>query len=55
VSTWTWGWLGAKGTDFEPWLRLAPLDAEKSWPLLRTMVEVLEVEVAREKSRAAAI
>ena len=54
MSTWTWGWLGAKGTEFEPWLWLAPFDAEKSWPLLRIVVEELEMEVAREKSRATA-
>ena len=54
MSTWTWGWLGAKGTEFEPWLRLAPFDVEKSWPLLSMVVVVLEMEVAREKSRVTA-
>jgi len=54
VSTWTQGWLGTKGTEFEPWRRFAPSDAEKSWPSLRMVAVVLEVEVAREKSRATA-
>ena len=43
-----------RGTEFEPWRRLAPFVAEKSWPLLRMVVVVLEVEVARDKSRVTA-
>ena len=46
--------LGGRVAEFEPWRLPRTLRRRKSWPWLLTMVEVLEVEVAREKSRATA-
>ena len=48
------GRLGRRVAEFEPRRLPRTSTRRESWPWLLTMVEVLEVEVAREKSRATA-
>ena len=48
------GRLGKRVAEFEPRRLPRTSTRRESWPWLLTMVEVLEVEVAREKSRATA-
>ena len=49
------GWLGERVTEFELSRRChAPSEAEKITVLMMVMVEVLQVELVREKSRTSA-